>query len=107
MNFAPLSSLPMSNTWKAQDAKARFSELLEAATMHGPQIVTQRGVEVAVVLSVDYWRRLEMCAKPGLKEVLLAPMTRSEALVGPRRKRRQPQAAKFVTMVRRSGGGRA
>jgi hypothetical protein len=30
-------------TWPVQDAKARFSELLEASITKGPQIVTRRG----------------------------------------------------------------
>ena len=38
----------MSKTWQVQDAKARFSELLETSLTEGPQIVTKRGVEAAV-----------------------------------------------------------
>lgn len=33
------------NSWQLQDAKARFSEFLDAALSKGPQIVTRRGVE--------------------------------------------------------------
>jgi len=46
-----------------QDAKARFSELLEASITKGPQIVTRRGVEMAVLVPVDQWRRLEETAR--------------------------------------------
>jgi len=35
------------NSWQSQDAKARFSEFLEAAIKKGPQIVTRRCVWVA------------------------------------------------------------
>lgn len=62
-----------SRTWPVQDAKARFSELLEASITKGPQIVTRRGVEMAVLVPVDQWRRLEETARPTLKELLLSP----------------------------------
>ena len=63
----------MSKTWQVQDAKARFSELLETSLTEGPQIVTKRGVETAVLVPIDEWRRLEKRARPDLKELLLAP----------------------------------
>lgn len=44
--------------WPVQDAKARFSELLDASVTEGPQMVTRRGIETAVVVPVDEWRRL-------------------------------------------------
>ena len=37
-------------TWQVQDAKARFSEFLEASRKDGPQIVTRRGIEAAVLV---------------------------------------------------------
>jgi len=41
--------------WQLQDAKAHFSELVRACTLKGPQIVSVRGKEEAVVLSkIDY-----------------------------------------------------
>jgi antitoxin Phd len=46
-------------SWQVQDAKARFSELLDAAVTKGPQIMIRRGVETAVVLPIDEWRRLK------------------------------------------------
>ena len=75
----------MSKTWQVQDAKARFSELLETSLSEGPQIVTKRGKEAAVLVPVDEWRRLEKRARPDLKELLLAPQARTEALTPPRR----------------------
>ena len=39
--------------WKVQDAKARFSELLETSLAEGPQIVTRRGVETAVIVPIE------------------------------------------------------
>lgn len=84
----------MGKTWQIQDAKAKFSEFLEASLADGPQIVTKRGVETAVLISIEEWRRLERMARPNLKELLLAPEPRTEALTPPRRqyRRRQPKA---------------
>jgi prevent-host-death family protein len=73
-------------TWQVQDAKARFSELLEASLKEGPQMVTKRGVEAAVLVPVKEWRRLSAGAGPTLKDVLLAPEPRFENIVPPRRR---------------------
>lgn len=80
--------------WPVQDAKAHFSELLEASLTEGPQIVTRRGVEAAVLVPVDQWRRLEQAARPTLKDLLLAESPRAEIPVPPRRdlRRREPKA---------------
>ncbi|MGQ0671865.1 MAG: type II toxin-antitoxin system Phd/YefM family antitoxin [Hyphomicrobium sp.] len=69
-----------------QDAKARFSELIDKAVKDGPQIVTRRGKEEAVVVSVATYRDLEQRARPSLKELLLAPEPRTDDLVPERRK---------------------
>lgn len=68
-------------TWPVQDAKARFSEFLDACLAHGPQLVTRRGTEAAVLVPVDEWRRLTQNARPSLKALLLASGARSESLV--------------------------
>lgn len=44
--------------WKLETAKARFSEVVRQAKDEGPQTITVRGREAAVVLSVDEYRRL-------------------------------------------------
>lgn len=44
--------------WQVYDAKARFSELLDAALKDGPQVVTRRGVETAVLVPIGEWKRL-------------------------------------------------
>jgi prevent-host-death family protein len=77
-----------------QDAKARFSELLEASITKGPQIVTRRGVEMAVLVPVDQWRRLEETTRPTMKELLLSAAPRAETPVPLRgsRRRRGPVA---------------
>ena len=75
--------------WPVQDAKARFSELLDACVREGAQVVSRRGAETAVLLPIDEWRRLEAAARPSLKELLLVPSARSEDLLPPRRKARR------------------
>jgi prevent-host-death family protein len=57
--------------WQVYDAKARFSEFLEATLKDGPQIVTRRGVETAVLVPIDEWKRLKKEARPSLKDILL------------------------------------
>ena len=44
--------------WKLQDAKARFSEVVKEATMHGPQTITLRGQPTVVVLSKEAYDKL-------------------------------------------------
>ena len=78
----------MSKNWPVQEAKSRFNELLDATLAEGPQIVTSRGVETAVLLPIDQWRRLERLSSPKLKEWLLAPEARTENLTPPRRQHR-------------------
>ena len=78
----------MSKAWQVQEAKARFSEFLEASVREGPQIVTKRGVEAAVLLPIEQWRKLRALATPDLKEWLLAPEARTETLTPPRPRRR-------------------
>ena len=83
------------NLWQVQDAKARFSEFLEASLKKGPQGVTRRGVEVAVLLPVDEWRRLQRAARPELKELLLADAPRFESAIPERGSRYRRPAPRF------------
>jgi prevent-host-death family protein len=57
--------------WQLQEAKQRFSELVRHARAHGPQVVTRHGEEVAVVVSIEEYRRLTD-DQPSFKEFLLA-----------------------------------
>ena len=65
-------------TWPVQDAKARFSEFLEKCLTEGPQMVTRRGAEAAVLVATEEWRRLQATARPSLKELLLSNESRAE-----------------------------
>jgi len=68
-------------TWPVQDAKARFSEFLEACIAEGPQMVTKRGTEAAVLVPVEVWRRMQAAAKPSLKELLLSDAGRGDLVL--------------------------
>lgn len=85
----------MTKKWQIQDAKARFSEFLEASLTKGPQIVTKRGVEAAVLVPIGEWRKLEKMTKPNLKDLLLAPGPRTETLTPPRAEHRRRTALRF------------
>ena len=65
------------NTWPVQDANARFSELLDACVSDGPQVVTRRGSETAVLIPIAEWKRLSDAARPSLKELLLSASARA------------------------------
>lgn len=72
------------HTWPVQDAKARFSEFLDACLSEGPQMVTRRGAEAAVLVPVGEWRRLQSVARPSLKALLLSDEVRAELTLPPR-----------------------
>ncbi|MBB5707335.1 type II toxin-antitoxin system Phd/YefM family antitoxin [Sphingopyxis panaciterrulae] len=81
------------NIWPVQDAKARFSELLATCLRDGPQLVTRRGSEAAVLIPMSEWRRLQKSATPMLKELLLSDEARADLQIPARgRLRRRPSA---------------
>jgi prevent-host-death family protein len=81
--------------WQVQDAKAKFSAFLEASLNEGPQVVTKRGIETAVLLPIEEWRRLQRAARPSLKQLLLAPQPRFEGLAPERRPFRRRPVLRF------------
>lgn len=61
--------------WPLQDAKNRFSAVVDAALAGDPQCVTRRGKPAVVVLAVDEYerlRRLEEENVPSFADLLLA-----------------------------------
>jgi prevent-host-death family protein len=67
--------------WPVQDAKARFSEFLDACLVEGPQMVTRRGAEAAVLVPGQEWRRMQSAARPSLKQLLLSDQARTNLIV--------------------------
>jgi prevent-host-death family protein len=48
----------MKNMWQLQEAKNKLSEVVDEAAHHGPQVITRRGVEVAVIISYADYRKI-------------------------------------------------
>ncbi|HKP53560.1 MAG TPA: type II toxin-antitoxin system Phd/YefM family antitoxin [Chloroflexia bacterium] len=48
----------MARSWQLQEAKNKLSEVIEDALKQGPQVITRRGVETAVVLSIADYRKM-------------------------------------------------
>ncbi|MBV9773989.1 MAG: type II toxin-antitoxin system Phd/YefM family antitoxin [Gemmatimonadetes bacterium] len=46
------------HTWKLEDAKNRFSEVVRLALSHEPQRVTRNGRDAVVVISAEDYERL-------------------------------------------------
>lgn len=59
-------------TWAVQDAKAKFSELMDTAERSGPQMITRRGVEVAVLCTIDEWKRMNTPTPPQFPKKILS-----------------------------------
>lgn len=84
-----MTRISVSGRWPLQDAKARFSELVRRVKSEGPQRVTVYGREVAVVVSIEEFRRLQ--GRPtgqALVDVLKA--SRSPDFAFDRRRMRAP-----------------
>ena len=77
------------NTWKPQDAKARFSELVDRTVARGVQIVTRRGENIVAIVPIDEWHR-PTDKKPTLHDVLL----------------NGPKCDEFVNIMKRRGARR-
>jgi antitoxin Phd len=55
------------HVWRLQDAKNRFSEVVNKALSEGPQVVTRRGEEVVVVVAKEEFTKLRK-SRPSLLE---------------------------------------
>lgn len=66
----------MKRVWQLQEAKNKLSEVVDEAIHHGPQVITKRGVEVAIVLSSLEYRKLTASQKK------LSAFFRESPLVG-------------------------
>jgi len=73
------------DVWQLQEAKTRFSELVEKAMRHGAQTVTKHGKPAVVVISAEEYRRTAI-PKKSLAAALRACPEDLTPLVGERRK---------------------
>jgi prevent-host-death family protein len=53
----------MKRVWQLQEAKNKFSKVVEQALSQGPQVVTRRGVETVIILSTAEYRKLKSSQK--------------------------------------------
>lgn len=49
----------MNKLWQLQEAKNKFSQVVDEALVKGPQVVTRRGEEVVVIISTEEYNRLK------------------------------------------------
>ncbi len=49
----------MQHLWQLQEAKNRFSQVVDEALKDGPQTITRRGKETVVVISIEYYQALK------------------------------------------------
>lgn len=68
------------DAWSVADAKARLSELLDRAIRTGPQAITRRGKEIAIVVSAEEWHR-KSARSGSLAEFFAASPLREAGLV--------------------------
>ena len=71
--------------WSERDAGAGFDEFFGDCLVDGPQVVARDGEEVAVLVSLSEWERLQSVAKPNLKELLLSDEARVDDFPLPER----------------------
>lgn len=57
----------MGKVWQLQEAKNKFSQVVNEALEGSPQVVTRRGEEVVVILSTEEYGRLKK-SQTGLVE---------------------------------------
>ena len=53
----------MARVWQLQEAKNKFSEVVDEAIKHGPQVITKRGVETVIVLAYPEYRKMVLNQK--------------------------------------------
>ncbi len=63
----------MNPSWQLQEAKNRFSEVVDRALAHGPQTVTRHGREVVVVLSIEEYMRMKQPQKNIVEALMQIP----------------------------------
>lgn len=64
----------MNNIWQLQDAKSKFSELVDRAITQGHQIVTRRGKKTVVVMPFEEYQRLTNAGGSLVQFLLSSPL---------------------------------
>ncbi len=69
------------NTWQLQEAKSKFSELVDKTLLNGVQFVTRRGKKAVVLLSIDEYERLTQRAGRISEFLLTSPLVGSDLYI--------------------------
>lgn len=67
----------MEHTWQLQEAKNKFSKLVEKAQHEGPQFVTKHGKETVVVLSVEEYKKIVKPESDLFQFIQASPLSRT------------------------------
>jgi prevent-host-death family protein len=68
-------------SWQLQSAKNRLSEVVSKASTEGPQVITVRGKETAVILSIEEFRKLKAPQGTLVEFFRLSPLSGSGIVV--------------------------
>ncbi len=71
----------MKNIWQLQEAKSKFSELVEQTLSKGVQIVTRRGRKTVAILPFDEYERLTKRTDNLSQFLLASPLAGSELII--------------------------
>ena len=72
--------LPSGQSWKLEDAKAKFSEVVRRAHSEGPQYVTVRGKPAVAIIDAAELERLLPASKPRIPFVAFMESLHVEGL---------------------------
>jgi antitoxin Phd len=71
----------MNNIWQLQEAKSKFSQLVDRALSQGAQIITRRGRNAVVVLPYTEYERLTRQGGSLARFLLTSPLAGSELTI--------------------------
>ena len=66
------------NSWRFEEAKSKFNQLVENAENVGPQLVTKRGKKAVVVISYREYRKLKKPKQDFVKFFQESPLANQE-----------------------------
>ena len=69
------------NIWQLQDAKSKFSELVNRVLTQGTQIITRRGHKAVVVMPFEEYERLTRQGRSLAQFLLASPFAGSELTI--------------------------
>jgi len=71
----------MNNIWQLQDAKSKFSQLVDRTLSQGVQIITRRGKKAVVVIPFEEYERLTRQSGSLAQFLLASPLPGSKLTI--------------------------